>query len=482
MASSRTRSNVTKPHSSMLASPKTVPSLTLTSPSSLGSNNSILSDFSDSVTESNGLWSKGGQSGCNHTVASDTSVASVDVSFEQSKFDLNGDEVYSDFYDEIRSRSGTRKAARSMSLDSACPGQINIAPRQLADIFSIFNAMEDEKKQVAPQLSSLCQPEKAAVEKSLEYADSDAATEVTSNTFSPSSISYHPMVESLQRECDTLKQIINTDSTKMLQLQAERKKVLERLETCTSEKNDLKKQLDSLEAEKERILQREHTKDETIRRLKAELNKRPRDQIHTGSSIYDTEELRLANELLASQVVQAERELERLLSDNESEKENVPPPVTPNVHKSKHDWGVSSPYEAIKRMDTILVEESSPQTLALQIRNLESRLNALEEGSLSKFPKGRSPREQEDKSTQVDRNLEAEILDGCSISLEGIGVEGIEVGLDGSMSVAAVEPDNTISPPKTQVHAQTGNDSPRKHSGDYFCDCFQTVPNSDKEE
>mmetsp|Transcript_13336 Transcript_13336/g.25311 ORF Transcript_13336/g.25311 Transcript_13336/m.25311 type:complete len:521 (-) Transcript_13336:48-1610(-) len=508
-------------------SPRSAPSLAFTSPSSLGSN-SILSEFSDvQGSESpGGIWAQDGQPidhGSNQTVASDTSIASVGVNFEQSKFDLNGDEGYADFYDEIRSKSGMRKAVRSLSLDSACPGHLGmIAPRQLADIFSIFHDDEVEEKQnkqqqkspaispVYPRAephtastaktaatiqtsstfsSSVYKPKKEAKDGgTFDGTDSDAATEVTSNTFSPTSIVYHPMIESLQRECEALKQILATDSAKMLQLQSERRRLQDKLDLSTKEKKELEKKVRGLELEKQASLQRQKKQDQTILHFKAELEKAPRDKTFAGASIHDIEELRLTNELLASQVVHAERELERANSES-SNKENVPPPMTPT--KTKNDWGVSSTSSEGLRNSRDVLEDISPQALALQLQSLENRLKAMEDDNLSKntneqlehVDKGTQSEEVETTHSEDIHEAEREEnLLGWSILLDGVGIEGIEVGLDGALSVATVESDEqTLEAPLESHPGPTQKkDASKCPGGDYFCDCFPSHASADE--
>lgn len=520
---------------SKLSSPTSARSLAVTSPSSLGSaSNSILSEFSDSVQESpGGIWGPDGRpldQGSNQTVASDNSVASTGVNFEQSKFDLNGDEAYSDFYDEIRSKSGTRKAVRSLSLDSACPTHLDmIAPRQLADIFSIFHDDDDDRerqdkqqrKQLSSPLSSLYQPSEQQTATTLQTAstfssslhnpkkamnedstidgtDSDAATEVTSNTFSPNSVVCHPKIESLQRECETLKQIINTDSTKLLQLQGERKNLQEKLDRSDKEKMELEKKVRNLELEKEASLRRQKTQDDTIRHLKAKLANIPRDKTYAGASIRDIEELRLTNELLASQVVHAERKLEQAISESGSDKENVQPPVTPVQRQNKQDWGVSSASSKALGYARGVLEDISPQTLALQLQSLENRLQAMEEDNLFRTSK-EEPSEHVDKATQSeegeatqseDSNIKTEEEDGneslwvWSVILDGIGIEGIEVGLDGTVSVATVDVGERVSEPPVGPHpGPTQNKNASKcPGGAYFCDCFPSHIHANDED
>ena len=507
---------------SKFSSPRSAPSLALTSPSSLGSN-SILSEFSDSVQESpGGIWAQDGQRmdhGSTQSIASDKSIASVGVNFEQSKFDLHGDDAYDDFYDEIRSKSGMRKAVRSLSLGSACPGHVDmIVPRQLADIFSIFHDDEDkeqnhkqhETSSVSPKhkpsepqaistvqtsstfSSSKFKPKRETkVNGTFDGTDSDAATEVTSNTFSPTSIVYHPMIESLQRECEALKQILATDSTKMLQLQSERKSLQEKLSISTKEKIELENKVRCLELEKDARLLQQKQQDQTILHLKADLDEAPPVKTFARASIYDIEELRLTNELLASQVVHAERELQRANSESGSNKENVPPPLTPTKYLSKHDWGLSSTSSEALRYSQGIIEDISLQTLALQLQSLEIRLKAMEDDNLSRTFEEK-PRHV-DKATQfedigaakcedVQEEGREEILLGWPIVLDGVGIEGIEVGLDGALSVATVEADEQIFEAPLEnhpgpIHNKNASKCP---GGDYFCDCFPSHSQADE--
>ena len=467
-----------KRNTSNFGSPPSVPSVALTSPSSLGSN-SILSDFSsDSVPENhNGLWS--GPHPLEHandiTVASDNSLASVGISYEQSnKFDLNGDDT-NDFYDELRSQSGLRKAVRSMSLDSACPTHLSITPRKLVDLFTMFNDMEEEEEHNRVSRNS-AYVDMRKIDK--DGTDSDAATEITSNTFTPASVSlvYHPKIESLQRECETLKQIINTDSTKLLQLQGERKILMESLDRCAAEKKQLQRQIRGLQLEREVSLQHQKSQDEMIRLLRAELENASGDKTSAGASSSEIEQLKLANELLASQVIQAEHELKRANSDRNSDKENTPPPPPPPPTPStpvahlKRDWGVSSPCLPVEEEREVL-SDITPQRLAMQLQQLESRLKDLED--VAHLQKTKEDLPHVEKAVQCkaecieESNEEDTVEAALSTTLEGPAIVGIEVGRDGTLSVAVVDKKyGQIL--QEQICSEVAEVSKR----DYFCGCL----------
>ena len=85
-----------------------------------------------------------------------------------------------------------------------------------------------------------------------------------------------------------------------------------------------------------------------------------------------------------------------------------------------------------------VVLEDSPQTLALQLKNLESRLKAVEAVNLSRV--SAIEPEHADKATQSEDTFDVEEnLVGWSILLGGVNIEGVEVSLDGTLSIAKVD-------------------------------------------
>lgn len=482
-----------KPNFSKAGSPRTAPSVALTSPSSMGSN-SILSEFSESISpQAQGLWSHElplSSDSRQPSIASDNSVASVGASFEQSKFDLNGDDAYNDFYDEIRSKAGLRKAVRSMSLDpAACPTPLSIAPRQLAEIFAMFQDNEDDEDERARSkkpTNYVAVPTKAPppppppppppssssnIQKPQENTDSDAATEVTSNTFTPSTVVCHPKIESLQRECEALKQIIGTDSAKMLQLQGEIKLLVERLDQAGTEKKQLLRQIRGLQLEREAGLRHQKTQEETIDRLTVELERVPSNRTCAGAS-FDLEELKLANELLASQVIEAERELGRANSDRDSDKENFPPPVTPDAQIVESDWGISTCLtDCEPSMPGNALSDITPQKLALQLEKLESRLKFLEDDALSKSTKSTVECSEigiqcDDVDYEADKKPTGNPL---QVPLEGDGIVGIEVGLDGTLSIVTFK---QINKDEKQPPLRQEMTKKPKCSSELLCGCL----------
>jgi K+-transporting ATPase c subunit len=402
-------------------------------------------------------------------MASDASVASLAVAVEQSKFDLNGD-TYSDYYDEIRSRTDSKKASLPSRIQAGCPGHLSIAPRQLADIFSVFHREDKEAEQSKPPVSSIYSQMSPRIRENL---DSDAATEVTSNTFTPSVASYNPKVDSLQRECDALKQIINTDSAKLLLLQGQRKRLQEDLEQCKMEKKIMERRVRGLELERQSSLKRQKHQDETVLHLRQELQNAPQDKTYAGASLYDIEELRLANEMLASQVIHAERQL---LQRANSDKENEAPPEALQKESSKPD-GLLTPEPA-----QFVLEDISPHILAKQLKSLETRMKAMEEGSLV----GSTSREDVDHTDKSVQTMDTEPEDidfiGLSVPLEGPGVEGVEVCIDGILSVATVEEVDVERGLEMELHqALKLRKEEVAGSGDYFCDCFPTKSHSDED-
>jgi hypothetical protein len=288
-----------------------------------------------------------------------------------------------------------RVDAEDIPIDRACHGALGISPRQLADVFALF-ARESKSQQtsatpVSPQSElqgegSMSPP---APEPYHDYPltmeerySHVRATPVSPQTAwqgevpmpSPTPIPYqdHPLTmeeryryvrarggkqpsltaelywkpraQSLERECETLKEILNDDSNKMLQLKGalntlrtdklrslvELKSVKEHLESTRQELDTLKEEheltraeLDSLEREREMLLEHQTEYHETIRILKQEVD------LLTGGELSATEkpsppvrrntaeenelvQLRLENQLFATQIVDYEAELVRL--------------------------------------------------------------------------------------------------------------------------------------------------------------------------
>lgn len=200
------------------------------------------------------------------------------LEFDYSDFENAADESSNRFYD-----------ASSVG----CHGGLNLSTtRQLVgNVFSMLDGYQGQSWRQAA----------ADATKAPSVVSDGAETTVTSNTShlstAKSGISQKsPRVESLERECSTLKEIIKVDSVTILQL----KTSVERLRHDSGKKQV---DLDSLRKERDLLREREEQHQETIKVLKKELDALT--QLGAASSPEthkELEQLRIENELFATQV------------------------------------------------------------------------------------------------------------------------------------------------------------------------------------
>jgi hypothetical protein len=246
--------------------------------------------------------------------------------------------------------------AEDIPVNRACHGALGITPRQLADVFALFARESKSQQTSVPPVSPQSELKREApmpppapepyqdypmtMEERYRYVRARGGKQpnLTAELY------WKPRAKSIERECETLKEILADDSNKMLQLKGalntlrtdklrslvETKSLKDQLELTRQELDNLKEQheltraeLDSLQREREMLLEHQMEYHETIRILKQEVD------LLTGGEIPAPEklcapvrrnaaeedelvQLRLENQLFAAQIVDYEAELLRL--------------------------------------------------------------------------------------------------------------------------------------------------------------------------
>ena len=163
-------------------------------------------------------------------------------------------------------------------------------------------------------------------------AEPDALTEVTSNV-DHTVINWDRRIETLERECATLKDIIRSDSVRILQLRT-------KLEACRGQKGSSPKQrvLELLKREKAALLARESEHLETIADLRAKITELGNIQKNCDTMSNEIQVLRIQHELLANQIITNEAELNALSTENGELREQLAKEAqNPNHQKSIED-------------------------------------------------------------------------------------------------------------------------------------------------
>lgn len=302
--------------------------------------------------------------------------------------------------------------------------------RDLADIFTMFNGAQKHWP-ASPPAPPAHPPFPSPP---VSVADSGAITTVTSNLQCGNVTSWERKIDSLERECSTLKDIIKADSLTILKLKSQIE-VLHRRNNLSKE-SSLKAEIEMLRREREGLRQRDGQHVETIRILKEELN--TLSKLHYASSLthHQMDQLRLENDLFAAQIVENESEIRQLrLELEETEKQAVyfeqvaleTPPQTPSPY---HLPAEGKPAE-LKYEEESITEPESPETeggsntleqkdrdsvltkspLETQLALLTARLDALEHERHQ--PVRNPPYRPEAPSDEVSQN------GGFEVSMDG---------------------------------------------------------------
>ncbi|CAB9515921.1 expressed unknown protein [Seminavis robusta] len=226
----------------------------------------------------------------------------------------------------------------------ACHGALGISPRQLAEVFALFSKESKSKAKVsveptesqfhvepamAPPTRKLHADYPMSMEERQRYRRSGGGANQPKLT---AELYWKPRAKSLEKECITLKEILSDDSNKILQLKGaldtlrnDKLRSLVDIKRYQDQLESTSKELDSVKKERDMLLEHDTEHRETIRILKHEVDiltreekrhkpsKKKSSPPHRNSADKDLlEQLRLENQLFATQIVDYESELERL--------------------------------------------------------------------------------------------------------------------------------------------------------------------------
>jgi len=352
------------------------------------------------------------------------------------------------------------RAESSNQLQPACHSALGLSRSEFTEMFSMFG-MNKKPSTLSQDLHS---PNSMTAD--LGTPETDAITEVTSNV-DHSVISWDRKIDSLERECATLKDIIKSDSVRILQLRTELSTLRGNGPAIDS---PTQKQVDALKLEKDALLRRESLHLETIKTLKHELKELVKKENNTNPAIpKELEQLRLENELLASQIVENEAELHALETEN----------LELRGELAKHQSGVH--VTSTSRQEEAQSESGSSRIeLRTQVASLFAKIAEIE-----------SERDRRDKAFADDSRQTHEELESIKTMIlepkisppkfEKLQPEAnetpcaeeyeVEVTLEGEIITANSMLDEKENDPNTTPQNQKRDTS---EDGDVFCDCFPT--------
>ena len=327
------------------------------------------------------------------------STTSLDLSFDQHSF-ASMETIK--LQNSKETKSGTDPVFESVEEEEipasrACHGALNITPKQLGDVFALFASETSKPNQAWPpptkngtaaalkknmtstkpasqDLSSLHAPGQA---KANHYKSegNPQNTQERSKQRLPAELFWKPRAKSLEKECAALKEIMRVDSSNIVKL----KTAFERLERKSArylfEIRALKEQLSTasrelnvLKREREMLLERETEHLETTRILKQEVDlltrvTTKRDVSVQSESNSDEEELRqlrLENQLFASQIIEYEGDL-NCISIMEKEQEQLKQKVAA-MQKVLLTGPTNDQYSGTELLDEDVWEENGEYT------------------------------------------------------------------------------------------------------------------------
>jgi hypothetical protein len=359
------------------------------------------------------------------------------------------------------------KVGDDVVIEPSCHGGLNLSPIEVARIFDIYDGSQKQW----PQHKAYSDSE---VKFQSPSSTSETSTAVTSNMgFSTGKSTQRE--KSLEHECVALKEILRVDSENILKLKGEQ----EKLRAVDSEhKIDirlLKLELDAAKREKELQQERESQHLETIKILKDEV-----DSLTKVGSVWSRkkiEQMRLENELFASQIIENEVEskeirssLELLLVENEE--------IRSDLASVRGEQGVQykATSDQVEKVAIIV-----PKTdLAKQVESLELRLQDMEKARewtmQSLGEECRRREEPESPQYMIRSEAPVELSSNKGVPAEqnifldaGSEAQEIEVTLEGP-----VEKQTTLS------QQGKGAECPKKAIQDDsgwngLCDCFPST-------
>lgn len=309
-------------------------------------------------------------------------------------------------------------------------GSYSFEPRHLADIFTIFQTAQEKWHTGNPS------PPRSAV-----GSETDAYTTVTCNLGSQLKC-WERKVDSLERECNTLKDIIKADSIVIIKLKGEIETLRSQQSSCIDENNNSQSAEQAWRHERKFLLERDKQRSGTIRILNEEISRLTKHNYLCSAAKKEVDQLRLENELLASQIIENEVEIHRLygvIEKLERRNESVEIGITASkqsVPNSTNDTQARD--ESQQQLSVANKNTKTQDSFDEKLDALTARIFALENRHYQSFTR------------DVDKDSK---------------MMGIEVSIDG----------NVVN--EHQHKSRTGKitSDTKTFSWSGFCDCFQST-------
>ena len=187
-------------------------------------------------------------------------------------------------------------------IESSCPGGLNLSPKQLGDLFSLF---EETRREWPAAFRSAADTSPANM--------SDTSTAVTGNLSTEAHTT--GLETSLQQENETLKEVISFDSRSLMKLKSEVGSLQDISARQLQTIKDLQNQLDTVGRERDTFKDRDSVHQDTINILKEEVDSLTQRGARPSPEILnEMEQLKIENELFASQIIENEAEMKEMRS------------------------------------------------------------------------------------------------------------------------------------------------------------------------
>lgn len=370
-----------------------------------------------------------------------------------------------------------------------CQGVVIASPQELAD--GVFRLFQNDRYSDKALLGETVSPSSTAADSGTEPsstddfeaerlrsaafgednmagigAEPDALTEVTSNV-DHSVINWDRRIETLERECATLKDIIRSDSVRILQLRT-------KLEAARGhgQRGNFRKQrvLEILKRENAALLAQESQLLETIAELRAkimELENMQNNKCLTMSN--ETELLRLQNELLANQIVTNEADLHALSLENTELKEQlVKDATTPGHPKTiEDDYFRDTLQDQLSALVVQITEIGKERERRDKVIEEDNRQIHDELAAIAIIHPPSSPHQSDDQDYK----------DEMGTKVEPCGCDDVEVTLEGQIITTNSMLDDKENYPTRVPNIKALADDDQ----DGFCGCLQSLSLSGKD-
>lgn len=389
-----------------------------------------------------------------------SSIAASDVSIAPGQGHA-GNPV-SPLHDDISSPTVSDVVEDEVNIQRSCHAGLNLSPRQLADVFALFNGSRPSSRASVDSgtdattavISNVGPPQPSVTPLDNETPVSDSS--------SPPTFKQVLQIDSLQRECSALKEIIRTDSASILKLKTNMDSLKANASSNILEMHRLRSELEQVKREKELLTERESQHLETVKILKQEVDKLTK--MTETSSSQEIEQLRVENELFATQIIENEvemREVRSVLEFLDSENTQMRKDLeavqlryqTGSLEEHKTNWTTKDIAGQLTELSLrlALVEEDrakTGQTLENEIRRRDEQLAEIKQLIQQEYSSSEEP---------MSFMKEAEL----SVEPDGDGVEVTIGGIN----------------PRENGNAKTSGGRREGWSG--FCDCCLSPRDTD---